>query len=371
MSSSEDMRQEQRPRLVRTRRGRLIGGVCSGLGLHFGVDPIVLRIVFVGGAFFAGIGIWLYLAILLLVPEEGASRAPIRLGRTSWRMLLGGAVVVAAVAVLLPRASRAALSGGWAAGVAAGAVALAGALGAAVWLRLRRRAPDEQPSADRVLASRLGLALALVALAALLGAAGATLAGTERVAAAWTAIALGACLIVSAFAGRRAHVLLLPALAFALPAAIFAAARVDLHGGLGERAYRPSSLSQLRGDYQLGAGRLEVDLRGVSFPAGVTTLHLRLGVGELVVLVPDQVCVTTRARMGGGFVGALDRSSGGLDVNWSNSPSPPSRVPRLVLEGSVGMGALFVLDRPLVGRFQAGAFGRNEACRQPLAVSAQ
>jgi len=37
-----------RPRLVRSRRGRLIGGVCSGLGAHFGVDPILFRIAFVG-----------------------------------------------------------------------------------------------------------------------------------------------------------------------------------------------------------------------------------------------------------------------------------------------------------------------------------
>ena len=58
-------------RLVRSRRGRLIGGVCSGLGAHFDVDPILFRIAFVGLAIFSGVGIVLYLAILLLVPEEG------------------------------------------------------------------------------------------------------------------------------------------------------------------------------------------------------------------------------------------------------------------------------------------------------------
>ena len=42
----------ERSRLIRTRRGRLIGGVCSGLGAHFGVDPILLRIAFVGLAIF-------------------------------------------------------------------------------------------------------------------------------------------------------------------------------------------------------------------------------------------------------------------------------------------------------------------------------
>src|ERR1700681_2866386 len=78
MSTPENGGQARTPRLVRTRRGRMIGGVCSGLGDHFGVDPILLRIAFVGVTLFAGAGFWLYLAILLLVPEEGASRAPVR-----------------------------------------------------------------------------------------------------------------------------------------------------------------------------------------------------------------------------------------------------------------------------------------------------
>src|SRR5207302_702918 len=79
MASSELPPERPRARLIRTRRGRLIGGVCSGLGAHFGVDPILLRIAFVGLAIFGGVGFWLYLAFLLLVPEEGASAPPLRL----------------------------------------------------------------------------------------------------------------------------------------------------------------------------------------------------------------------------------------------------------------------------------------------------
>jgi Cell wall-active antibiotics response 4TMS YvqF len=173
--------------------------------------------------------------------------------------------------------------------------------------------------------------------------------------------------VLGAFAGARWTVL--PALAFALPAAMFSAAGVDLHGGLGQRTYRPHTIAELRGGYRLGAGRLEVDLRDVTFPPGETALRVRLGAGELVVLVPDQVCVATRAHIGGGYVGALDRTAGGLDVSWTNRPSPPTRAPRLVLDGRVGLGALFVVDRPLSGGFQAGAYGENDACRNPLGVS--
>jgi phage shock protein PspC (stress-responsive transcriptional regulator) len=143
MSSSESERDQgapRPPRLVRTRRGRLVGGVCSGLGAHFGVDPILIRIAFVGLAIFAGVGFWLYLAILLLVPEEGARRAPISLRGISWRSAVGVAGLLAAAAIAASLAARSSLSvGAWVA-VGLGAIALVGALAAWVWTRGSGRA---------------------------------------------------------------------------------------------------------------------------------------------------------------------------------------------------------------------------------------
>jgi phage shock protein PspC (stress-responsive transcriptional regulator) len=355
------------PKLIRTRRGRLIGGVCSGLGAHFGVDPLLLRIAFVGATFFGGAGAWVYLAIVLLVPEEGATRAPLRMLRVSaWRTIAGVVVLVAGASVLVPVGTNTLVHGARAFGVAIGATAAVGLLCALLWSRLAAGSGHATASADRVLARRLACVGTLVAAAALLAVAGAGLAGLDSEAAAWTLIALGAVVLAAGLAGVRWTVL--PALAFALPLATFTAAGVDLHGGLGEHTYRPRTLAQLRAGYRLGAGRLEVDLRDVAFPPGDTTLRARLGVGELVVLVPDQICVATHARIGGGFIGALDRTRQGLDVNWRNRPSAPARVPRLLLEGHVGMGAMFVVDRPLTSRFEPGVYGRNDACRAPMAV---
>jgi phage shock protein PspC (stress-responsive transcriptional regulator) len=372
MSTLERDREARPRRLVRTRRGRLVGGVCSGLGAYFGVDPILFRIAFVGVTLFAGVGIWVYLAILLLVPEEGASRAPIRLRRSSWRSILGVVAVVLALGIGLAAVSHAALGGAWGLGVGIGAIALVGALAALIRVRLRarvehRRLEDGRPSADERLASSMALWTAVAAGVALLALTGAWLAGTESHIAAWAVVAMGAALVLSAF--TRARWLALPAVAFALSVATIAAAHVDLHGGVGERTYRPRTTGELRRGYQLGAGRLEVDLRDVAFPAGDTTLRIRLGAGELVVLVPEEVCVATRARVGGGFVGALDRESGGLDVNWAYRPTPPAGVHRVVLEARVGLGAVFVVDRPLVGSFQAGVYGTNSACRERTGVS--
>ena len=47
----------------------------------------------------------------------------------------------------------------------------------------------------------------------------------------------------------------------------------------------------------MGAGSMRVDLRDVEFPPGRTTLPLELGAGEIQVLVPDDLCVLTDAKV--------------------------------------------------------------------------
>jgi phage shock protein C len=58
-------------RLYRSRDDRMIGGVCAGLGKYLNLDPTVVRLIFVLGAFF-GMGslVVVYLILLLVIPEE-------------------------------------------------------------------------------------------------------------------------------------------------------------------------------------------------------------------------------------------------------------------------------------------------------------
>lgn len=55
-------------RIYRDSDGKVIGGVCSGLGYYFGIDPLWLRITFVG-LFFLGGGIIIYIILWLIIPK--------------------------------------------------------------------------------------------------------------------------------------------------------------------------------------------------------------------------------------------------------------------------------------------------------------
>lgn len=63
-------------RLMRSSSDRVIAGVAAGVGRYFSVDPVVVRIAFIVGAFFGGAGIIAYGAAWLLVPsDDGTARA--------------------------------------------------------------------------------------------------------------------------------------------------------------------------------------------------------------------------------------------------------------------------------------------------------
>lgn len=48
----------------------MLGGVCGGLAKQFGWDVTVLRILTFVGALFAGITVFIYVALWLLMPQE-------------------------------------------------------------------------------------------------------------------------------------------------------------------------------------------------------------------------------------------------------------------------------------------------------------
>jgi phage shock protein PspC (stress-responsive transcriptional regulator) len=88
-------------RLRRTVHGeRKIAGVAGGLARQFDVDPLVVRVAFVVLALFGGSGILLYGALWLILPEDGADSAIIRLDERSLTVALVGVGVLAGLALL-------------------------------------------------------------------------------------------------------------------------------------------------------------------------------------------------------------------------------------------------------------------------------
>ena len=55
--------------------GRMLAGVAEGLARYFGVDATLVRIAFVVLTIVGGAGIPLYLAGLLLIPDEGTDQS--------------------------------------------------------------------------------------------------------------------------------------------------------------------------------------------------------------------------------------------------------------------------------------------------------
>jgi len=57
-------------RLYRSNTDKMIGGVCAGLAKYFGMDPTVVRLIFVFLFLLAGHGLLVYLILLLVIPPE-------------------------------------------------------------------------------------------------------------------------------------------------------------------------------------------------------------------------------------------------------------------------------------------------------------
>jgi phage shock protein PspC (stress-responsive transcriptional regulator) len=324
--------QPQPRRISRPRDDRVIAGVCAGLGRYFGVDPVLFRVAAIALIFFGGAGALLYLAAILLIPEEG-EEDPSRRGRRDRALAVVGVIllVVAAAAIFSQRPFH----GGW----FLWPFGLLVVAGLAVWWLVS----GERPRAGgRDIARSLVRGLGVLAICVGLAIGGAWLAGTGGgTLAAITVIVAGAAVVGAALAGRGRW-LILPALSLALPVAFVAAADIDLHGGAGDKQYAPTAAAQVRDSYGLGAGRLVVDLRDAKLPPGDRPLKLRVGVGEAVLIVPDDVCVATEAKLGMGVVDAFDHSNGGIDVDWTDQPAAPPANARVVLDADVGVGRVAV-----------------------------
>ena len=60
---------EEKKKLTRS-NNKMVGGVCAGIGEYLGIDPTIIRIVYVLMIFFAVFCILLYLILWLIMPAK-------------------------------------------------------------------------------------------------------------------------------------------------------------------------------------------------------------------------------------------------------------------------------------------------------------
>lgn len=57
-------------RLYKARNGKMIDGVCAGIGMYFGIDPTLIRLGWVVFACMAGSGLLAYIIAAIIIPPE-------------------------------------------------------------------------------------------------------------------------------------------------------------------------------------------------------------------------------------------------------------------------------------------------------------
>ena len=159
-------------------------------------------------------------------------------------------------------------------------------------------------------------------------------------------IAVGAVVVVGSRTGRHSGLIAL-GIVLTLVTALTAAVDVPLIGGAGQRVVSPQSVAELESRYDMAVGQLVIDLTDLEVTAANSfDLAARVGMGELVVEIPDGVDVFAHARAGLGDVQILGEQASGF------APEETAELAELAgpgrgtirLELSVGLGSVKVND---------------------------
>lgn len=340
-------------RLTRTDDGRWLGGVASGLGSYFDVNPLVYRIVFAALTFAGGMGILLYIAAWLVIPAEGSADSiaveGLRRHRDRPWLLLGVGLLLLA-AVTLGVGADIWDDGGdlWLAAVLAGTALLWWHFGGA-----RDTAPDtvdaaaspgapRPPARPSLVAPALGALLALAGVLGLLAAVDVWTVAADQALAAAVAV-VGVTIAVGAMTGRRVGALIPVGLVLLAAFGIAATTPTSVSTGVGERLERPLDAAALQRSYEFGLGEFRLDLSSVALAEGETRVDVSLGVGDLLVTVPDDVALEIDANAGIGEVIVLGDADEGVGADRSATlPGSSTDAPVLVLEADVGFGQVEV-----------------------------
>jgi phage shock protein PspC (stress-responsive transcriptional regulator) len=361
-------------RLTRSSSDKVLTGLAGGLGRHFGVDPVVVRIAFVVLSFVGGTGILLYLAGWLLIPDDtGASEAD-RLANPRNRKLALWVLAIIGVGILLDGFDD--NFGGFPFGLALVALGFA-----VLWSRrdgskdgggTTTTPPSVPPTSDmettphvsltkgteevahdapppsaatapiKVPKPRSVLVPATLSILAILAGVLVLFGVAPDTGIALALLVTGVALVVGAWRGRGRG--LIP-VAILLSLGLCAASFVDvpLRGGAGDRSYAPATLADVRSPYRLGFGEMTVDLRNLDLARSPSqTVVATVGIGQVTVIVPPSVEVVVIGHAGVGALNVGGRHFEGADVDRRVTLAGVEGGGRLILRVGVGIGEVEV-----------------------------
>src|SRR3954454_6509021 len=109
-------------------------------------------------------------------------------------------------------------------------------------------------------------------------------------------------LVIAALAWWRGRIVLgiVAAVLVVAVAGVLLAIRVPVFAGVGKQLEKPASAAQIHSKYELGIGRLELDLSDVQLPKGQTFVKATVGIGDLRVAVPADTTLDVESRVQAG-----------------------------------------------------------------------
>jgi phage shock protein PspC (stress-responsive transcriptional regulator) len=332
--------------LHRSREDRILAGVAGGLGRYFDLSPTFFRIAFAVLTLVGGAGILLYVAAALVIPDEGkhdsiVSEALRRHRDRPW-LLAGVALVGIATLSIVAQADF------WPNSGFAWTLLLLG--GVAIVIAQRRSGDGEPPSetGTAVRAPRqpslflpvFGLLLAAAGALALLEATGTDVRWSIALAAG--AIATGVVVAAGAFLRRRTGGLVVVGVVLAALAVTVSAVDVRLDGPIGDRTFRPFDAASVQRTYDVSIGSLTVDLTNAGL-SGDRELDANVGIGELRVIVPNDVAVDVDASASAGDVVVFGVQDDGANAKVSGrSVGTSGASDRVHIDAHVGLGQVVV-----------------------------
>ncbi|HEY2878038.1 PspC domain-containing protein [Nocardioides sp.] len=350
-------------RIRRSRSDRKVAGVAGGLARHLDIDPVILRVAFVVLTFFGGVGLLLYVALWLLLPEDGSDWAKIKLDRRSRTVAL---VVVGALALLLLVQHGWWGGGGW---LFVCLVVVAAAVVVSTQLPHRGDGPPATyqgavpptttpptatppppsyvvPEQPRPVNPRkkgpilFWFALAVMAVA--LGVLGiADLAGADVAPSAYPATVLGlsaVSLLIGAFFGRAGGIILVGLVAYAVTAGLTIADRWDVD----RTVARPTTPAEVQSSYRMDSGELVVDLAGISPQAlDGREIHVSGDIGHLDIRVPEGLNVDAHLDIDGpGGMNAFGQDEGGFGHEMDTHHVVGADAPTLTIDAQLDIGGI-------------------------------